>query len=156
MSILPVSMTLQVWCEYYLVLVALPRFSVDFHNVYVAKFKIVRYSPKSTLQLFFSQLVNTCWKWNVLIDLLLPYSVNFNIMKTNTFTSFSACWLFCCFHNPPNSDMDYKFFNVYMRFFFWRVYTHGGHKAHTSLILRTFVESAQNLTPEKSRSGHKA
>ena len=24
----------------------------------------------------------------------------------------SVCWLFSCFHNPPNSDMDYRIFNV--------------------------------------------
>ena len=23
-----------------------------------------------------------------------------------------ACWVFQCFHNPPNSDMDYGIFNV--------------------------------------------
>ena len=25
---------------------------------------------------------------------------------------FSACWVFSCFHNPPNSDMDYRIFNI--------------------------------------------
>ena len=25
---------------------------------------------------------------------------------------FSACWVFSCFCNPPNSDMDYRTFNV--------------------------------------------
>ena len=24
----------------------------------------------------------------------------------------SACWVFLCFRNPPNSDTDYRFFNV--------------------------------------------
>ena len=24
-----------------------------------------------------------------------------------------ACWVFQCFHNPPNSDMDYSIFNVH-------------------------------------------
>ena len=24
----------------------------------------------------------------------------------------SACWVFSCFRNPPNSDMDYRIFNV--------------------------------------------
>ena len=23
----------------------------------------------------------------------------------------SACWVFPCFRNPPNSDMDYRIFN---------------------------------------------
>ena len=25
---------------------------------------------------------------------------------------FSACWVFSCFRNPPNSDMGYRIFNV--------------------------------------------
>ena len=25
-----------------------------------------------------------------------------------------ACWVFSCFRNPPNSDMDYRIFNVRM------------------------------------------
>ena len=25
---------------------------------------------------------------------------------------FSACWVFSCFHNPPNSDKNYMIFNV--------------------------------------------
>ena len=25
---------------------------------------------------------------------------------------FNACWVFSCFHNPPNTDMDYRIFNV--------------------------------------------
>ena len=25
---------------------------------------------------------------------------------------YGACWVFYCFHNPPNSDMDYEIFNV--------------------------------------------
>ena len=25
---------------------------------------------------------------------------------------YGACWVFLCFHNPPNSDMDYRIFNV--------------------------------------------
>ena len=29
----------------------------------------------------------------------------------------SACWVFSCFRNPPNSDMDYRIFNVCMRSF---------------------------------------
>ena len=31
---------------------------------------------------------------------------------TQPFTNYSACWVFICFHNPPNSDMDYRIFNV--------------------------------------------
>ena len=28
------------------------------------------------------------------------------------YPAYSACWTFRCFHNPPNSDMDYKIFKV--------------------------------------------
>ena len=42
-----------------------------------------------------------------------------------------ACWLFSCFHNPPNSDRDYRIFNVRTWLVFrMRAYTHGGW-AHT-------------------------
>ena len=29
------------------------------------------------------------------------------------YPTYGACWLFLCFHNPPNSDMDCRIFNVY-------------------------------------------
>ena len=28
------------------------------------------------------------------------------------YPTYCACWMFKCFHNPPNSDMDYRIFNV--------------------------------------------
>ena len=28
------------------------------------------------------------------------------------YPTFSACWVFQCFQNPPNSDMDYRIFNM--------------------------------------------
>ena len=28
------------------------------------------------------------------------------------YPTYGACWVFSCFHNPPNSDMDYGIFNV--------------------------------------------
>ena len=28
-------------------------------------------------------------------------------------TNYGACWVFQCFHNPPNSDMNYEIFNVH-------------------------------------------
>ena len=34
----------------------------------------------------------------------LPHSI---------FGGTSACWLLSCFHNPLNSDMDYRIFNVH-------------------------------------------
>ena len=53
------------------------------------------------------------------------------------------CW---CFHNPPNCDMDYWIFDVhYVISSFCTRET-----SLYSLIPRTFIESAQSLTPEKS------
>ena len=28
------------------------------------------------------------------------------------YPTYGACWMFGCFHNPPNSDMDYRIFIV--------------------------------------------
>ena len=28
------------------------------------------------------------------------------------YPTYGACWVFCCFFNPPNSEMDYGIFNV--------------------------------------------
>ena len=40
----------------------------------------------------------------------------------------SACWIFSCFRNPQNSNMDYRIFNVRMRSFFCvRIHTGVGH-----------------------------
>ena len=37
----------------------------------------------------------------------------------------SACWGFSCFSNPPNSDMDYKIFNVHTWSSLWvHIYIH--------------------------------
>ena len=50
-----------------------------------------------------------------------------------------ACWLFLCFHNPLNSDMDYRIFDVCT----WslvcmRIHTHGGW-AHRQRVNTTFL-----------------
>ena len=37
---------------------------------------------------------------------------NFNILKTLTLLNLNAYRAICHFHNPPNSDMDYRIFNV--------------------------------------------
>ena len=51
----------------------------------------------------------------------------------------NACWVISCFHNPPNADMDYMFFNVRIR---GRSnacgYTHGGW-AHRQRVSTTFL-----------------
>ena len=63
--------------------------------------------------------------------------------------------LFWCFLNPPNSDMDCRTFNVCMGSLLQTyVDTHVGLKSIVSSE-RNFVESAHNLTLEKSEE-HKA
>ena len=48
---------------------------------------------------------------------------NFNIMKT--LTPLMHAGLFWCFHNPPNSDRDYRIFNV-SKCSFLHAYAHMG------------------------------
>ena len=50
--------------------------------------------------------------------------------------------LFWCFHNAPNSDMDYRIFNVRMSLFFACIYTRG--TSAYSPIGRTFRLSGTN------------
>ena len=38
----------------------------------------------------------------------------------------TVCWLFSCFHNPPNSDMDYRIFTGVRTWSFVRVRIHTG------------------------------
>ena len=33
-------------------------------------------------------------------------------MTESRYPTYVACWVFECFHNPPNSEMDYWIFNV--------------------------------------------
>ena len=54
-------------------------------------------------------------------NLLLPYRVNFNIIKTESGT-FSACWIILVFaQSAPNSDMDNSIFNMCMWPFCMRI-----------------------------------
>ena len=55
----------------------------------------------------------------------------------SVFGGTDARWLFSCFHNPPNSDGDYRIFNVRTRSFVCvRIHTGVGH---------TDIESAQQF-----------
>ena len=44
-------------------------------------------------------------------------------------TSTCSCWVFLCFHNPLNTDMDYRIFNVHYMWSFlcMRIHTGVGH-----------------------------
>ena len=33
-------------------------------------------------------------------------------LRQSRYTTYGACWAFSCFHNPPNSDVVYRIFNV--------------------------------------------
>ena len=79
-----------------------------------------------------------------MIELLRHFlgAKNFNIVKTVTLLVHAG--LFWCFHNLPNSDMDYGIFNMRRPVIFLHcLYTTG--TSVYSLIRRTFVESAQNF-----------
>ena len=52
----------------------------------------------------------------------------------------SACWFFSCFHNPPNSDVDYRIVNVpTWSFLCMRVHT-GTAWAHRQRVSTTFFD----------------
>ena len=52
---------------------------------------------------------------------------------------FSACWVFSCFRNPPNSDMDYRIFNVRTcSLLCLRIHTRVGH-TDTQRVSTTFL-----------------
>ena len=53
--------------------------------------------------------------------------------------------LFWCFHNPSNSDLDYRIFNmhIYIHVIFLHAYTHRGTSVNC-VIWGAFVESAQD------------
>ena len=83
---------------------------------------------------------------------------NFNIMKTSD--TFSACWVILVFdYNPLNSGMNYRIFNIRMWSFCMCIDTGAlGLLSHLKYFCRvcTCIESAQNLTLEKSQGGCKA
>ena len=65
--------------------------------------------------------------------------------------------LFCCFHSPPNSAVDCPgSLMCVCDCFFVCMRIRTGDLGLDSLIQRTFVESAQNLTPKNSQGGRKA
>ena len=89
---------------------------------------------------------------------------NFNIIKTLTLLVHAG--LFQCFHSPPNSDMDYRIFKMHIIYehvifliayiYIYDIYIYYYASGDLCFIHRTFVESAQNLTLEKSQGGCKA
>ena len=53
------------------------------------------------------------WKCTVLNCIgpfgFLPWEILVAVQRE----TYSACWVFQCFYNPPNSDMDYRIFDVH-------------------------------------------
>ena len=45
-------------------------------------------------------------------NFVLPSPGKANCDRVTRNSIYGACWVFQCFHNPPNSDMDYGIFNV--------------------------------------------
>ena len=108
---------------------------------------LLGYFGVSIIQLYWSYLVtqreppyckHSCWVT------FLSYRVsNFNIMKTVTLLVHAA-GLFWCFHHPPNSDMDYRIFNVCISIFLHGC-THEGPQ---------FIVSAEGLLLSLHRTWH--
>ena len=85
---------------------------------------------------------------HLLLPLHLPCSVQLRHSEELLTLSVYA-GLFWCFHNPLNSDKDYRIFNVCMWSCCMRMHTRGTTSVY-SLNWRSSVGSAQNLTPEKN------
>ena len=69
--------------------------------------------------------------------------------------SFSECWVIFYSHNPQNSDMDYRMFNMSMGSFYIYVCIHMGDLGLLSHP-KDFVESDRILTQEKNWDASKA
>ena len=65
--------------------------------------------------------IDLTMKYLLLLLLLLSYSVQLQHDEDWHFLVHAG--LFCCIHSPPNSDMDYRIFNVRMWSFCTRIHT---------------------------------
>ena len=69
---------------------------------------------------------------------------NHQITKSEMLTlTKNECWVFSCLCNPPDSDMDYRIFNVSTRLFLC-VHIHTGE--HRLRVSTTFLTRRKNLT----------
>ena len=57
---------------------------------------------------------------NLFYDFIVPWKSQ---LQQFCHPTHSACWVYQCFHNPPNSDMDYGILNVHNVVFFC-IYIH--------------------------------
>ena len=91
--------------------------------------------------------VSACDRFQFLRSLRQPHSGRLRGVQ-------DKCMLviFMCFHNPPNSDMDYRIFNVRACIVFrMRVYTHGGWE-HRQRISTTFLTRKNSQIRKKTNS----
>ena len=89
----------------------------------------MRHLPFSKPLLFFSELLDQCAAKSIFFSLFFspqlycPKGIspmgNSGCLPRgkpaateSRYPTYGACWVFDCFHNPPNSDMDYGIFNV--------------------------------------------
>ena len=72
---------------------------------------------------------------------------------------FSACWVCSFFRNPPNSDMDYKIFDVAYVIILVRAYTHWvwapRQRVSTTFVIRKYSQNLSYYAPDGIRNqGH--
>ena len=66
--------------------------------------------------------------WQRMSPFLIPPPLG---QPHSVFGGTSACWLFSCFHNPPNSGMDYMIFNLHHTWSFVCMCTYTRGVGHT-------------------------
>ena len=73
------------------------------------QFQTVHYKTDFTFFFFYSCIVPLEF---------LPWQIHVTFPRErqlwqSRYQTYGACWVFRCFHNPSNSDMDYRIFNVH-------------------------------------------
>ena len=72
-----------------------------------------QYFPSKILFFFFNFLQMYCPTENFQWEIRVAFSRESQLWQSRATQPYGARWVFYCFHNPPNSDMDYRIFNVY-------------------------------------------
>ena len=67
---------------------------------------------KDCVIVFFIHFITLLIPWGKCRPPYLGMATVYSSRKSSANQSYSACWVFTCFCNPPNSDMDYRIFNV--------------------------------------------
>ena len=115
--------------------------------------------PSQCLSLFHDHLKNSSHN-NLSSELAsgmaaqIFFRITFNLNTTKTPTLLACVRLFCCSHSPLNSWQWHGLQDLWHAYVIFLPVTSG--TSVYSLIQRTFVESAQNFTLEKSEGWSKA